>query len=259
MIQCVEDIPGVFEFSWFPNSNVLVTVLAEGPPKLFKYGERNLVPVTTTCQESFVEMTLAVAGDPECFLTCDNKGYLRQWSLTGDEIELNRCWNAHDAEIWYVSKDLHDRNLFYTGSDDYSLKMWDIRYESSHPVLSIKTGHEAGVCCIASSPWNEHIIASGSYDEKVRLWDKRNIRGGPITTVECGSGAWRVAWNPIKENEMAVAAMRSGFHVLNLETSEIVRTEQVSDHVAYGIDWHQNGTSLASCSFYNNQGQFFCI
>ena len=248
---------GVFEFSWFPNTNVLVTALAEGPPKLFKYEERKLVPVVTTCEEDNLEMTLAVAGDPECFLSCDNKGYLRQWSLNGSEIELNKCWNAHDAEIWFVSQDLHDKSVFYTGSDDYSLKMWDVRCESIYPVLSNKTGHDAGVCCIASSPWNEFIFASGSYDEKVRLWDKRFMRDGPIKSIECGSGAWRVVWNPQKENEMAVAAMRAGFHVLNLDTSEVVQSELVGDHVAYGIDWHQNGTSLASCSFYNNEGQFF--
>lgn len=254
VIQSIEDIPGVFEFTWF-SSNVLVTALAEGPPKLFKYEDKRLFHIETTCQEEELEMTLAVAGDPECFLTCDNKGYLRQWSINGSEMELRRCWNAHDAEIWYVSQDMHDKSVFYTGSDDYSLKIWDIRCDSSLPMLSNKAGHNAGVCCIASSPWNEFVFASGSYDEKVRLWDRRNMRAGPIETIECGSGAWRVVWNPQKENEMAVAAMRAGFHVLR--SNEIVQTELVGDHVAYGIDWHRNGTSLASCSFYNNQGQFF--
>ena len=257
MIQSVDDISGVFEFSWFPDSNILVTALAEGPPKLLKYEEKRLQLIATECQEKDLEMTLAVAGDSECFVSCDNKGYLRQWNLNGSEMVMERCWNAHDAEIWYVSRDLRDKNLFFTGSDDYCLKIWDIRCDSSQLVASNKTGHEAGVCCIAASPWDEYVIASGSYDENVRLWDRRFMKDEPIKTVECGSGAWRVVWNPVERNVMVVAAMRAGFHVLDLDKNEIIRTETVSDHVAYGIDWHPNGSSLVSCSFYNNQGQFF--
>lgn len=261
VVQCIDSVPGVFEFSWFPsNSNILVTALAEGAPKLFKYEENGLVPLVTKCSEEGLEMTLAVAGEAECFLTCDNKGFLRQWSLkSGGEMELEQCWRGHDAEIWFVSRDIHDGNLFYTGSDDYSLKGWDMRCDPTQTAtFSNKNGHEAGVCCIAPSPWEEFVLATGSYDEKVRLWDRRFMRGAPIQSIECGSGAWRVVWNPLKRDEMAVAAMRAGFHILNLERGyKIQKSESVGDHVAYGIDWHANGTSLASCSFYNNQGQFF--
>ena len=257
--QEVTDIPGVFEFSWFPRTDILVAALAEGGPQLFKYDEEGLRKIATTfADEEELEMTLAVAGEPECFLTCDNKGKLRQWSLNADSLEITRSWKAHDAEIWYVSQDLHDTDLFYTGSDDFSMKIWDVRSEIQ--VAVNKSGHEAGVCCIKSSPWDEFVIATGSYDEKVRLWDRR-MMGSSVQTIECGSGAWRVAWNPQNKNLMAVASMRAGFHIIDLagEGGNVIQTENVEDHVAYGIDWHPNGTSLASCSFYNNQGQFFYL
>lgn len=256
VVQEVTGIPGVFEFTWFPGTNILVTALAEGVPKLYKYDNSNkeLVPVVIKCEENDLEMTLAVSGGLDCFLTCDNKGYLRQWCLLTDKMEIKRIWMAHDAEIWYVSQDLHDSNLFYTGSDDCTMKIWDTRSESS--VAVNKSGHKAGVCCIKSSPWDEFVIASGSYDEKVRFWDRRMMRS-PLKSIECGSGTWRVTWNPKERNLMGVAAMRAGFHVVNSETVEILQTESVNDHVAYGIDWHPNGNSLVSCSFYNNQGQFF--
>lgn len=262
VIQCINDISGVFDFNWF-TSNILVTALAEGPPKLFKYENGKLETMKTECEEVDLEMTLAVAGELELFLTCDNKGLLRQWNLNSDgNLTVERCWTGHDAEIWYISQDLRDKNLFYTGSDDYSMKVWDIRCENGSPaMITNKTGHEAGVCCIESSPWDEFIIATGSYDENVRLWDRRSMRPGPLKTVNCGSGAWRLRWNPKEKDLMAVAGMRSGFHVLDLSKEAgddvIIQSELVSDHVAYGIDWHPNGKSLASCSFYNNQGQFF--
>ena len=259
VIQTVSDIPGVFEFCWFPGDfNVLVAALAEGPPKLFQYEDEKLVEMEVKCDETDLEMTLAIAGDSECFVTCDNRGIMRQWSLNSSKLEISHNWHAHDAEIWYVSQDKHDRNLFYSGSDDYSMKCWDVRSDPGSSAVAVnKTSHEAGVCCVVSSPWDEFALASGSYDGKVRLWDRRVFRGDPITSIECGSGAWRVAWNPQKSNEISVAAMRAGFHVIDLEDQRIIRTESVEDHVAYGIDWHPNGSSLASCSFYNNQGQFF--
>lgn len=254
----IKGIPGVFEFTWFPETNILATALAEGTPQLFKYENNDkklkLVHLPTKCEDGDLEMTLAISGGSECFLTCDNKGYLRQWSLNADNMEIIRTWMAHNAEIWYVSQDLHDKNIFYTGSDDFIMKIWDVRSESL--VAANKLGHEAGVCCIKSSPWDEFIVATGSYDEKVRLWDRRMMRT-VLKSVECGSGAWRVSWNPKDRNLMAVASMRAGFHVIDLEAGGIIRTEHVDDHVAYGIDWHPNGTSLTSCSFYNNQGQFF--
>lgn len=261
VLQEVSDIPGVFEFTWFPETDILVTALAEGPPKLYKYDaeEKKLFSLVPDSVEDLeLEMTLAVSGTPECFLTCDNKGNIRQWNLgnSSNIMQIVRCWTAHDAEIWYVSQDLHDRNLFYSGSDDFSLKIWDVRSESQ--VAVNKSGHESGVCCIKSSPWDEFVIATGSYDEKLRLWDRRMMRSAALKTVECGSGVWRVNWNPREKNLMAVAAMRAGFHIIDLEKG-IIQTELVDDHVAYGIDWHPNGRSLASCSFYNNQGQFFQI
>ena len=263
VIQSVNDIPGVFEFNWFPRDpNILVTALAEGPPKFFKYEQDRLIPLETegNSDQDDLEMTLAVAGDPDSFVTCDNKGRMRQWSLNGSKLEMNQEWSGHDAEIWYVSHDKHNRNLFYSGSDDYSMKCWDVRCDSSSSAAAVavnKSSHEAGVCCVISSPWDEFTLASGSYDGKVRLWDRRAFRGDPITSIECKSGAWRVVWNPQKSNEIAVAAMRAGFHVINLSDQTISRSESVDDHVAYGIDWHPNGINLASCSFYNNQGQFF--
>lgn len=256
VIQSVSDIPGVFEFSWFPGgggSSILVTALASGPLKFFKYQAERLLEMEIESED--FEMTLAVTGGPECLVTCDNKGMMRQFHLKGSALEAIREWTAHDAEIWHVSQDKHSPNLFYSGSDDCSMKCWDIRCAAA--VATNKTGHGAGVCCVISSPWDEFTVASGSYDEAVRIWDRRAFRGDPIKSIECGSGAWRVAWNPENRNEIAVAAMRAGFHVVDLDEERIVRTESVDDHVAYGIDWHPKGNTLASCSFYNNQGQFF--
>ena len=231
VIEEVTDIPGVFEFTWFKgDSNLLATALATGPPRLFKYNGANLVPVEIQT-EGFddLEMTLAVAGEPECFVTCDNKGNLQQWNLNNATLEMNQEWNGHDAEIWYVSQDKHNGNLFYSGSDDYSMKCWDIRCASSAAqlVAANKSDHEAGVCCVVSE-------SVGWMHVGIRvIWRESKIVGQtgiPVATrlnrlnaeVELGGGL-----ESTKSNEIAVAAMRAGFHVINLNENGILRQKML--------------------------------
>lgn len=205
-------------------------------------------------------MTLAVAGESTSFLTCDNNGGLREWSLRGGGLEGVRKWDlAHEAEIWYVSQDHWDPNIFYTGADDACMKLWDRRRDDQSPIASNKRSHGAGVCSVVSSPFEEFKVASGSYDGNVRIWDRRMLAKGPCAIIDCGSGVWRVIWHPEDGNKLGVAAMRAGFHLIDLTSGQgqIYRSEGVDyDAVAYGIDW-KSDSCIASCSFYNNQGQFW--
>lgn len=258
----ISDIPGVLDIYWFPGTTLLVTALAEGAPRVFQLDSESLrlTDTQTPVDMPSENMTLAVSGRPESFLTCDNRGFLRQWTMDS-ALRPVREWRGHEAEVWHVAMDRHDGNLFYSGSDDMTLRFWDLRVpaDGNDPVAVLTNrSHEAGVCCIEPSPWDEHVLATGSYDERLRVWDRRMMRH-PEKTIECGSGVWRIAWNRQRRDLLGVAAMRAGFHVVDLTDTRICQTERVDDHVAYGIDWHEDGRQLASCSFYNNQAQFFAI
>lgn len=63
------------------------------------------------------------------------------------------------------------QNLLLSGSEDETIKMWDIRVRSSC-VLSLE-GHSEPITCVQFHPSGDDI-ASCSYDGLIRIWDMKN-------------------------------------------------------------------------------------
>jgi diphthamide biosynthesis protein 7 len=256
----LEGIPGVFDMKWFQGQDLLGLAVAEGTPQFVRVSETGLERVVEGEREAckLDSMALCIAGETGTFVTGDNCGFLHSWSLGSATLERGNSFRAHDAEIWYASFDSRS-GLLFTGSDDCVLKAWDARCanNASDAVFCLKGKHEAGVCCVEASPWTESHFLSASYDERLRLWDRRQLKTA-LCEIGCGSGVWRAAWHPSERDIVAVAAMRVGFGIVDVSLGSLVQKESVEEAVVgYGIDWHPNGEWLASCTFYNNQGQFW--
>lgn len=187
--------------------------------------------------------------------------------------------------------------MLYSGADDGILKIWDLRQEQSVTSACSLTDykgslstylpnrHDAGVTSVCFSPYNEYYFASGSYDGIVRIFDKRkfNTYGGistcqPLNSVDVGGGVWRMKWK--KEfNEIAVASMHSGVHLLSCnEEEELSATLSTTTNIsplppkprislcynkhtsmAYGVDWCPGGKGIVSCSFYDHGAHFWRV
>lgn len=93
------------------------------------------------------------------------------------------------------------------------------------------------------------------------LWDQRNLKN-PLQELSVGGGVWRIKWNPLKDDLVALACMHGGFKIVDLHRNEIVGSYTGHESLAYGIDWYPGtdiGTRpgtwkglLASCSFYDH-------
>lgn len=106
---------------------------------------------------------------------------------------------------------------------------------------------------------DSHLWAVGSYDERVYVFDARSTKA-PLSRSgkdELGGGVWRVKWHPRERHLLALACMRSGFHVMALgghgATMHHRRHYQPheSEALAYGVDWI-SGDRIACCSFYDS-------
>jgi diphthine methyl ester acylhydrolase len=198
--------------------------------------------------------------------------------------------------------------MLYSGADDGILKVWDVRRDPTSAAAgtelstSLPNRHGAGVTSLCFSPHSEHYFATGCYDGIIRIFDKRNLNiglgsGCPVTstcspahTVDVGGGVWRMKWNK-QLDEMAVASMHSGVHVLSCHSFDSgsimvkkgLQTEKVStgDHddedvlllprptirlcynkhhsMAYGVDWCHQGKNIVSCSFYDHSAHFWTV
>ena len=251
-MQEVTGIPGVFDFYWCTES-ILAVALADGVPKLYEFKQDVLLECPVECNEEF-SMTLSLTGSLQSLITCDYRGQIRLSSVNNNSLEVTSQWQAHDSEIWYVASDSHDKNLFYSCADEGALKAWDCR-SLPVPVFVDKRTHEAGVCCAASNPHEEFIFATGSYDERVRIWDRRAMKQ-PQRVIDCGSGAWRVIWNPKRSGEFGVAVMRKGFCIYNEQSDVAIAALNLdAEAVAYGLDLLDD--TIISCSFYNNEAQIW--
>lgn len=153
--------------------------------------------------------------------------------------------------------------MLYSGSDDLTLKGWDLRAGTESPTF-VTRRFDAGIVSIVPSPWEEHQIAVGTYDSLVRIYDTRSPQR-PLQTHTVSGGAWRLAFHPspARKDQLLVAAMHGGaeiFHLNNTDTeSEAKRTKfEGHESMCYGAQWVTSDRGegqdvVASCSFYDQK------
>ena len=90
-------------------------------------------------------------------------------SITGS---LEHTLEGHLAGINSIAWS-PDSNLLASGSDDKSIRLWDVSTGLPHPTPFI--GHHNYVYSLAFSP-KGNMLVSGSYDEAVFVWDVRAAR-----------------------------------------------------------------------------------
>jgi diphthamide biosynthesis protein 7 len=178
-------------------------------------------------------------------------------------------WQAHgDLEAWAISTSPLHSDIYYSGGDDSSFHIWDLRIDNNNnnnnnnmkPAWSDRKSHGAGVCCIAPHPTHHHIVCTGSYDERVRIWDMR-MGGAPVCMSECRGpgGVWRVKWHPNSSDNisngmmMLGACMQGGFIVAIVEEGKVKVVEEYPHQksLAYGCDWCRREPVVATVSFYD--------
>lgn len=104
------------------------------------------------------------------------EGVVQIWDVTRSQVFL--AMNEHEKRVWSVDFSLADPTMLASGSDDGSVKLWNINQGAS--VGTIKT--KANVCCVQFSSDSGHSLAFGSADHKIYHYDLRNMKM-PLCTL----------------------------------------------------------------------------
>lgn len=98
----------------------------------------------------------------------DYDGVVKLWDAgTGQEISQ---YAEHGTRAWSVDFSRVDPTKLASGSDDCSVKLWNITEKSS--ICTIR--NVANVCCVQFSPKSSHLLAFGAADYKTYCYDLRN-------------------------------------------------------------------------------------
>jgi len=143
------------------------------------------------------------------FATCSYDRTLRVWSVA--QLQPTRVMLGHLADVRCCC--FHPNlSMIASGSDDLSIRVWDIRDAKCVRILS-RNGHSAAVCTIAIANDGD-LLASGGEDGAALLWrlstgallQRFRVHTAPVWTVgfsqesaqlvtgsaDCSVGVWDV-------------------------------------------------------------------
>ncbi|KAK3165317.1 hypothetical protein QOZ80_1AG0031720 [Eleusine coracana subsp. coracana] len=107
----------------------------------------------------------------------DFEGIVQVWDVTRSQVFVEM--REHERRVWSVDFSTVDPTKLVSGSDDGSVKLWDMNQAGS--VGTIRT--RANVCSVQFQSDSARSIAIGSADHKIYCYDLRNIRAPYCTLV----------------------------------------------------------------------------
>ncbi|KAI3716258.1 hypothetical protein L6452_23475 [Arctium lappa] len=96
------------------------------------------------------------------------EGVVQVWDVTQNQMSAEM--REHERRVWSVDFSA-DPTLLASGSDDGSVKLWNINQGAS--IGTIRT--KANVCCVQFPSDSGNFLAFGSADHRVYYYDLRNL------------------------------------------------------------------------------------
>ncbi|XP_042063734.1 protein SPA1-RELATED 4-like isoform X1 [Salvia splendens] len=104
------------------------------------------------------------------------EGVVQVWDVTRSQTFMEM--REHERRVWSVDFSVADPTMLASGSDDGSVKLWNINQGVS--VDTIKT--KANVCCVQFPSDSGRTLAFGSADHKIYYYDLRTSKM-PLCTL----------------------------------------------------------------------------
>ncbi|PIN03779.1 Conserved WD40 repeat-containing protein [Handroanthus impetiginosus] len=104
------------------------------------------------------------------------EGVVQVWDVTRSETFMEM--REHERRVWSIDFSVADPTMLASGSDDGSVKLWNINQGVSVGTLKTK----ANVCCVQFPTDSARTLAFGSADHRIYYYDLRNSKV-PLCTL----------------------------------------------------------------------------
>nr|WP_313954524.1 hypothetical protein [Aulosira sp. FACHB-615] len=155
-------------------------------------------------------------------------------------VEVNTL-EGHNSRVNSVSFSPDGKTLA-SGSDDKTIKLWDI---STGKILKTLTGHSNSVNSVSFSP-DGKTLASGSYDQTIKLWDVST--GKPLKTLS-GHNSYvnSISFSPDGKT-LASVSWDKTIKLWDVSTGKFLKTLSGHNSSVNSISFSPDGKTLASVS-----------
>jgi len=253
--------PGVLDLRWSGESgDVLILACADGSVRVLGHSESTLEEKHTLHLENSLTLSVDLNEEAADVVLSFSTGSVRALDLNTLEPKW-QAENAHSYEAWVVTLDPRHTSVAFSGGDDGSLNLWDLRCSADlGPVAAHAGAHQAsGVISVQPDPLHDNGILTGGYDDHIRFFDMRSLKRSTETPIELEGGPWRIKCHPDDPRYILVPAMYAGAYILKRGDGGYGGNQvcHYSGHqsIAYGACWMDRKVdplSVATCSFYDH-------
>ncbi|KAI1615186.1 transcription initiation factor TFIID subunit D4 [Exophiala viscosa] len=156
----------------------------------------NKIPISTAIQKyaahGYPVLDISVSQDNQTFASVGGDRSVFLWDVQRADGTLRRFGSntnaGHTSRINCVAFAGESDNVLVSGSDDTSVRLWDVKSRDNKPLMVLEEAKDGiSDLCV---PGNGYEIVSGSVDGRVRSYDVRmgrvtmDVMPGPVTSLD---------------------------------------------------------------------------
>ncbi|XP_063811425.1 methylosome protein WDR77 [Pseudophryne corroboree] len=181
-------------------------------------------------------------------LVASDSGAVELWELLDNDSLLVHKFTKYEHDDIVTSLSVFTGgNQAVSGSNDFSVKVWDLSQKT--PLKSYKA-HSGHVTCVSACPGKETIFLSCGKDGRVLLWDTRNPKPAKrITFGPPSISPTSVTWHPDKDDIITCGDEMGNVYIVNLNSPDKAQALALHSRSVTGLAYSSHSSPfLASVS-----------